>query len=100
MLRANLPRTHPAGRINQERFHGKLGGTAKRRLDAELRWDDPNKPTWSVKRPPIEFRLDGRGHEWMDPPEQPTEHDESWVQEIDQTGEADADPASGLLQRP
>ena len=34
----------------------------------------------------------------MDPPEQPTEHDQSRIEQIDQARQADADPAPGLVQ--
>src|SRR3954453_1061962 len=69
----HLPRTHPPGRIGQERFHGKLRRAQKGRLDTELRGDDPDEPAGRRKPPPVELGLDDLRHERVDPAEQSAE---------------------------
>ena len=58
--RARRRRSEPRRRIGQERLERELGGAAQRRVDAELRRDDPHESARRREGATIELRLDDR----------------------------------------
>jgi len=80
-------------------LEGKLGSADQRRLGTESPGHDPDQPARGRQRPAIELAVDGRGHVRMDPLEEAAEDHQAGVQDVDQAGQPDPEPASRLRER-
>src|SRR5436190_20461084 len=89
----------PAGRVGKERLERELGGSEQRSIFAEHAGNDADEPAWSGQGASIQLVLESRSHERKDPSEDPAEHDEPRVEDVDETGQADAEPATAMIER-
>ena len=60
--------------------------------------NDPDEPARRGQGPSIQLGIDDRRDPRMDPLEEPAEDDEPWVQDVEQAGQAETEPAAGLRE--
>ena len=99
MLVAGLARveSEPRRRVGEQWFHRQLGGADERRIFSEHGGHDPDQLARRGQRAAIELGLDRPDDVRRQPHESPAEHDEPRVEDVDQAGQADAQPAPDVV---
>ena len=92
-------RPQPARRIRQERLERQLGRAEERGVHSERRRDDADEATGRREGAPVELARDGAGDERVDPAEEAAEDDESWIEDVDEAGQAHAEPVADIVER-
>ena len=89
-----------AGRIGQQRLEGQLGRAEQRGIDAERRGHDPDERRGARAGRADRARASTTlADERVDPGEQAAEHDQPRIEDVDEAGQADAEPAPDVLER-
>src|SRR3954447_1590590 len=91
-------RDEPASRVSEKRLEGQLRRSEQRSVLTEDGRDDAHKAARSGERSSIELALDGRTNERKDPPEDPAEHDETRIKDVDEAGQPDPEPAPAVVE--
>ncbi len=89
----------PAGRIGQERLERELGRSDEGRVYPEAGRSDADQHSRPSQRHPVQLPIERPIDEWIGPGEHAAQHDHAGVQEVDQAGEPDAEPAPHLGER-
>lgn len=86
------------GGVGEEGLEGELPRSEERGVDAEPSRHDPDEGAGSWEGEVIEGVLEGVADVGVDPPKQPAEDDEPWVQDVHETGDSPTEPAPDDLE--